>query len=130
MTKKTQPHFGYLLVALLTLAGTSLAQSGVQTVVGTPQFGSFNGGPDIINLGNLNAHFLIPIRHKPGRGTTFDYDLTYDSSVWYPVSSGGHVSWQPVSSSSLSGWGGLGLTGSSYIGYSQNNTYGGATPDR
>lgn len=67
-----------------------------QVSTGTPPFGSFAGGPDVINLGNLNSHLTIPVRHKAGRGTNFTYDLTYDSSVWYPVGSSGHQNWQPV----------------------------------
>ena len=67
------------LVMIIALAVTS-ASAQVQT--GTPPFGSFGGGPDVINLANLNAHWTIPLLHKPGRGTNFDYDLTYDSSVW------------------------------------------------
>jgi len=35
---------------------------------GTPKFGSFGGGPfDVINLGNLNTHFTVPVIHKAGR---------------------------------------------------------------
>ena len=82
----------FLVILLLFTAGTSLGQ--VDT--GTPPFGSFSGGPDIINNANLNAHITIPVLHKAGRGTSFSYDLTYDSSVWYPVTSGSTTSWQPV----------------------------------
>ncbi len=35
--------------------------------------------------------------HKAGRGTNFNYDLSYDSSVWYPVTSGGTTSRNPRS---------------------------------
>src|SRR4029077_6602422 len=38
----------------------------------------------------------IPVLHKSGRGTDFTYDLSYDNSVWYPVTSGSTTSWQPV----------------------------------
>jgi hypothetical protein len=50
----------------------------------------------VINNANLNIHWTIPIFHKPGRGTDFTYDLTFDSAVWYPVISGGTTSWQPA----------------------------------
>ena len=51
-------------------------------------YGSFGGGPfDVINLGNLNVHYSIPVLHKAGRGLPFNYDLTYDSSIWTPVTS-------------------------------------------
>lgn len=70
--------------------------SRAQVSPGTPPFQSFGAGsgPDVINLQSLNIHFAIPVRHKAGRGLNFNYDLTYDSSVWYPVISGGTTSWQ------------------------------------
>ena len=68
-----------------------------QVVTGTPPFGSFGGGPfDTVNLGNLNVHFAVPILHKAGRGIPFNYDLTYDSSIWMPVTIGGVKQWQPA----------------------------------
>ena len=76
------------------LPPTSLAQFAVST--GTPPFGSFTGGPDIINLGNNNAHWDIQVLARAGRATNFTYDLVYDSSVWYPVTSGGTTTWTPV----------------------------------
>ncbi len=90
-----------LIVALALSAGVAFAQ----VATGTPPFGSFAGGPDVINLANLNSHFDIPVIHKPGRGTNFTYDLSYDSSVWYRVGSSGSQSWQPVSN-----WGWQGRT--------------------
>src|SRR6266566_5065168 len=88
-----------LLPSLLLYVVTSLLSSpaSAQVATGTPPFGSFGGGPDIVNLGNLNDHQTMPILHKPGRGMNFTYDLSYDSSVWYPVTSGSTTSWQPVS---------------------------------
>ncbi len=95
----TRAHrFLFLTIVLALTVKVTVAQ--VQT--GTPPFGSFGGGPDVINLGNLNAHLTIPVLHKPGRGTNFTYDLAYDSSVWYPVTSGSTTSWQPVANW---GWG-------------------------
>jgi RHS repeat-associated protein len=68
-----------------------------QVATGTPPFGSFGGGPDFINLANLNAHITVPMVHKAGRGGfNFTYDLSHDTSVWYPVGSSGSQSWQPV----------------------------------
>jgi RHS repeat-associated protein len=78
---------------------TSLLPSpclGQSTATGTPPFGSYGGGPDVINLANLNVHWTIPVLYKPGRNTNFTYDLTYDTSVWYPVTSGSTKTWQPV----------------------------------
>ncbi|HKH97614.1 MAG TPA: hypothetical protein VJ999_00785 [Candidatus Sulfotelmatobacter sp.] len=78
-------------------AGVSFAQTATPQVArGLPPQGSFGGGPDIINLGNLNAHFTIPVFSRAGRGAPFNYNLYYDTSVWYPVTSSGSTSWQPV----------------------------------
>src|SRR5712691_8963588 len=82
----------FLLLILVLAVGTASAQ----VPTGTPPFGSFGGGPDIIDLANLNSHVGIPVIHKPGRGMDFTYDLSYDSSVWYPVGSSGNQAWQPV----------------------------------
>lgn len=71
----------YLFV-LLTFFTT---QVDAQVKVGTPPFGSYSGGPDVVNLANLNVHWTYPILHKEGRGTNFNYDLRYDTSVWTPV---------------------------------------------
>src|SRR6267142_1076071 len=89
----TSTHRFSLLTVVLAF---SVRAASAQVQTGTPPFGSFGGGPDVINLGNLNAHPTIPVLHKPGRGLNFTYDLSYDNSVWYPVTSGGTTSWQPV----------------------------------
>jgi RHS repeat-associated protein len=86
-----------------------------QVTTGTPPFGSFGGGPDIINLANVNAHLNIPVLYRPGRGTNFTYDLSYDSSVWYPVTSGSTTTWQPVSNW---GWRGNTEVTTGYLSYS------------
>jgi RHS repeat-associated protein len=84
------------LLFVASVLGISVASAQVAT--GTPPFGSFGGGPfDVINLGNLNAHFSIPVLHKAGRGMPFAYDLTYDNSIWTPVTSSGTTTWQPDS---------------------------------
>src|SRR5258708_24739003 len=82
-----------LFVVLLCAARIASAQA---PITGTPPFGSFAGGPDVIDLANLNAHLDIPFANKPGRGTNFTYDMTYDSSVWYPAGSVGNKLWQPA----------------------------------
>src|ERR1700674_4384933 len=83
------------LAAVLIVMGTAIASGQVAT--GTPAFGSFGGGPfDIVNLGNLNVHFSVPIFNKPGRGPSFSYNLAYDSSLWTPVSVSGNKVWQPA----------------------------------
>ncbi len=90
---------------LLLIAAFATSPASAQVATGTPPFGSFGGGPDVINLANLNAHITIPVLHKAGRGTNFTYDLSFDSSVWYPVTSGGTTSWQAVGN-----WGWRGQT--------------------
>jgi hypothetical protein len=84
------------VVLILVLAAALPMYSQVQTS-GYP-FGSFAGGPDVINLSNLNTRITIPILHKPGRGINFTYDLTLDSSVWYPVGAPGSQVWTHDSS--------------------------------
>src|SRR5579862_4692836 len=91
-------HFRLLAIVILAFLGIqflpgSFAQNPPPT--GAPVFGSFGGGPDVVELGGLNAHIAIPVLHKKGRGTDFTYDLSYDTSVWYPSGSG-TGSWQPV----------------------------------
>jgi len=104
------------LVLYFTLAVLALPSS-AQVPTGTPPFGSFGGGPDIINLANLNSHLAIPVLHKSGRGTDFTYDLSYDSSVWYPVGSSGNQTWLPVANW---GWQGSNPAGSSFVAYSMS----------
>jgi RHS repeat-associated protein len=86
-------------ILILMLAAGSLWStcSYAQVPTGTPPFGSFGGGPDVINLANLNAHYTIPVFHKPGRGLNTNVDLSYDSSIWTPVTSGSTKAWQPAS---------------------------------
>src|SRR6266404_4759837 len=81
-----------LLAVSLLISPTVFAQ--VQT--GTPPYGSFDGGPDIINLGNLNSHYAIPIFSRAGRGMNLKAEVSFDSSVWYPVTSGSAQTWQPT----------------------------------
>lgn len=95
------------ICAVLFLSSAALAQ--VST--GTPPLGSFSSGPDVMNLGNLNVHFAIPVFRKPGRGVPFFYNLGYDSSIWSPTSSSGTASWTPVAN-----WGWRGETDAA-VGY-------------
>lgn len=108
MTMKTQSWRAAFCVILA--AGVISAQ--VST--GTPPFSSLGGGPfDVVNLGNLNVHFAIPVLHKAGRGMPFAYDLVYESSIWTPVTSGSTSSWNPAFNW---GWKG-GLSGAAVSGY-------------
>jgi RHS repeat-associated protein len=93
-------------VVLAVAASLLSASASAQVATGTPWFGSFAGGPDAVNLGNLNVNFTFPLINKPGRGIPFVLAPTVDSSIWYPVTVNGTTSWQPVS-----GWGWNGLPG-------------------
>ena len=94
---------GLPAVVLIILTSRVLT---AQVATGTPPFSSLGGGPfDTVNVGNLNVHFAIPVVHKAGRGMNFTYDLSYDSSIWTPVTSSGVTQWQPQSN-----WGWRGAT--------------------
>jgi RHS repeat-associated protein len=98
--KLSSKHFLLILVLLTRVASAQSAQ----VATGTPAFGSFGGGPfDTVNLGNLNVHFVIPVVNKAGRGMSFSYNLTYDSSIWEPVTSNGTTSWTNVTDTDW-GW--------------------------
>jgi hypothetical protein len=89
----------YVCIAILTgfLMCLTISDSAAQVATGTPAFGSFGGGPfDTVNLGNLNVHFAIPVLNKTGRGTPFNYNLSYDSSIWTATSVSGVLKWQPT----------------------------------
>jgi hypothetical protein len=87
------------VVGLIVLTGVYCQAQ--QNATGTQAFGSFSGGPDTINLGNLDVNLVIPILQRQGRGIPFVFDLTYDSSlVWSPVTSGSATTWTPQP-----GWG-------------------------
>lgn len=92
------------LVAIALTCTLTVPVCRAQVTTGTPPFGSFSGGPDVVNLANLNVELSIPIVNKSGRGLPFNYALSYNSSGWYPLSQSGTVSWQPNSYFSW-GWG-------------------------
>lgn len=77
-----------LAILLAFAAGTAPAQ----VTTGTPPFGSFAGGPDLIDLANLNSNLVTPVFSKAGRGIPFSYNLVYNASVWNPSGGG----WQPT----------------------------------
>jgi YD repeat-containing protein len=86
----------FVVALALSFEGLIATSASAQVTTGTPPFGSFSGGPDVVNNANLNAHWTFPMIHKPGRGTDFNYALGYDTSIWYPVGASGSQSWQPV----------------------------------
>jgi RHS repeat-associated protein len=103
-------RYAFLMIALALAAKAASAQ----VTTGTPPFGSFGGGPDVIDLANLNSHFDIPVLNKAGRGVNFTYDLIYDNSVWYPITSGSTTNWQPAYNW---GWHGQTEIATGYISY-------------
>jgi RHS repeat-associated protein len=119
-THRPLPSFpaqrGISLLLFSALVLFAALPASAQVATGTPPFGSFGGGPDIVNLANLNVHWTTPVLHKPGRGTNFTYDLSYDSSVWYPVTSGSTRTWQLTSANI--GW----TTSLYYGGYVSHST--------
>lgn len=83
-----------LIAAVLFLAAPAAASA--QVKLGTPTFGSFSGGPDVVDLANLNIHIPLPIVDKAGRGLPFIYNLGYDTSIWTPSNSSGTAVWTPA----------------------------------
>jgi len=92
-----------LLCVIAVMLFGGLLPANCQVATGSYPFGSFdNKGFDSINLGNLNAHFSIPITTKKGRGgLDFINTLEYDSSIWTPVGTSGSQYWIPAT---LWGW--------------------------
>jgi len=99
--------FAFVLILASTIAHGQVA-------TGAYPYGTFDTlGFDTVNVGNLNVSFSIPILNKAGRGSPFTYALAYNSSVWYPVTSDGSKTWQPLAS-----WGWSGLSPASPAGQS------------
>ena len=104
-------------IALLVLALIPLSCA-AQVQGGTPPLASLGGGPlDIINLSNLNNNINIPVTTRAGRGASFYYILSYNSSIWYPASVNGVMTWQPISNY---GW--QANTNASAFGYLSHQT--------
>ena len=106
-------------LALTSTLVFTAAVADAQVQTGTPPFGSFGGGPDIVNLDNLNVHLDIPVVNKAGRGTNFTYDLSYDTAVWYPSAGTGGATWTPVYNW---GWRAITEISTGFISYTQTTT--------
>jgi RHS repeat-associated protein len=119
MIKLPQLRLSYLTVCLLSFCLLFLARtiSAQQTpATGIPPFGSFGGGPEAINLSNLNIHLNIPIISKPGRGGGFSYALAYDGSIYSPTTASGSQTWTPVVNW---GWAGQTQISTGYVFYTR-----------
>src|SRR6185437_1395986 len=88
MNKGNSQH----LLADIAFIAMMFAPAMGQVSTGPTPLGSFSGGPDVTNLGNLNVHYAIPILSKRGRSLPFNYGLSFDSSVWFPAAG----TWVPV----------------------------------
>lgn len=115
------PSRQFLLVVVLVLA-SHLVSAQQQPYI--PPFQSWSGGPfDVVNLGNLDIHFTIPILHKAGRGQPFAYDISYDGAqVWSPAAINGTSQWQPGSAFGWFNTSGAGMGG--YVSYSTTTSSG------
>ena len=57
---------------VLLISALSAAQD---PATGLPPLGAFSGGPDIVDLANLNVHLSIPVFSRAGKGLPFNYNL-------------------------------------------------------
>jgi RHS repeat-associated protein len=113
-TNRSLRHgFLSLLASLVCVGGAS-----GQVATGFPPFGSFSGGPDIIDNANGNVHLTIPVFSRPGRGVSFSYALAYDSSIWSPYGAGYYGVWSPPTGG-LWGWAAQSTSGAGSYFYSQ-----------
>src|SRR2546428_6644064 len=115
-------RFMPLWLSILLLSVKLLGQ--VQT--GTPPFGSFSGGPDIVNNANLSVHNSIRVIGKAGRGMPFTYTLSYDSAVWYPVGVSPSQTWVAVTNW---GWRDVTEAATGYVHYNQGQGACGTWPN-
>ena len=86
------------LSVLLGLIAVSIQLTSAQVTTGVQPLGSYGGGPEAVNLANLNIHWDFPIRSKAGRGLNFVFALGYDGAIWTPDTQVN--AWAP-----LSNWG-------------------------
>lgn len=83
-----------LLVLLFVSAGQVVGQvSPGQPLTGTPPYSSLTGGPDLVDLSNLNVRLNVPVFQRSGRGQSFGYRIAYDSTIWTPTISGSSKVW-------------------------------------
>src|SRR5438876_8373485 len=81
---KHSAEYRLLAIVMISICATVALAAPTK---GIPPFQSLGGGPDVINLGNLNVHYSFPVFSRAGRGIPFSYALAYESSVWTPAGS-------------------------------------------
>ena len=112
MTRDTKVLPTLVLSYFVAMACASGAFAQVQG--GVPRYSATAGGPDIINLSNLNVELPIPVINRAGRMINLTYGMNYNSAFFAPVtylSMGAAVVWTP--SSTLMGWSEGGSSGPS-----------------
>jgi RHS repeat-associated protein len=92
------------LAFFLVTVALAVSSASAQVITGLPPYGSFSGGPDVVNNASLNAHLSVPVVGEAGRGLPFSNTLTYDSSIWYPTGTSGSQYW-----AQLPNWGWRGI---------------------
>jgi RHS repeat-associated protein len=115
-TKFTWFWFTLLCGIALICASNAAAQ----VITGFPPFGTFDGAPDEVNLGNLNVYWSFPVLAKTGR-IPFNYAVKYDSSFWnkkYDFTGGSGYFWD---SNDVTGFGLQTYAPASVTGYALYN---------
>src|SRR5216684_2231704 len=86
-------------LALLLVFALSILPNPLHAQKGIPPFSSnTSGGFDSVNNPILNAYFNIPIVSDSGRGMPLQLSLSYNSTIWHPVTTT-VTSWTPVTDS-------------------------------
>src|ERR1700730_17919029 len=85
-------RYSLSILALFVLPTCCFAQTGI------PPFGSFTKGQfDLVNNGNANVIFSIPIVSSPGRKLDLNFSAVYNSQVWVPqINGAGAMAWAHV----------------------------------
>jgi RHS repeat-associated protein len=83
---------------LISIAAVFLLPLCIFAQTGVPPFASFSQNQfAMINNGNLNGIFVIPIMSSPGRGISVNLNAAYNSQVWAPeFNGGGALAWTPI----------------------------------
>src|SRR5260370_2248084 len=121
MAMKSVNRLGAVLVCSIAFIFTSAIHTQAQVVPGTPSHGSCAGGPDVVDLANMNDHWNFGIVGRAGRVMPFHYALSYDSSIWTVGTVNGQAAWQPVNNTF--GWSLQTGALSGYVTYTARTVY-------